>query len=474
VLARLATAFLTTTLVAFGATAATRPAAASNGLTTAIVAPDFMTSDAGAAYDRVRSAGATAVRIMVYWNHVSPRRPADPIDPRDPAFHWGEADRAVRLAVQKGLQPIVDFLGTPSWAAGAGVAPAKSPSPIDLGQFAKAAASRYSGSFSNLPRVRYWQVWNEPNLTLYLTPQQSGGKPVSPGWYRDMVNRFADGVKSIHPDNLVIAGGTSPFGNSVNLPPLRFMRELLCLSTSLKPKCKDKTHFDIWAHHPYTSGGPTHHANSPGDVSLGDLPEMRRVLLAGVKAGNVVSNGPVKFWVTEFSWDTKPPDPKAVPIKLQSRWVAEALYRMWKAGVSLVTWFTLQDEPITKSFFQSGLFFGGTELAKARPKPTYTAFRFPVVGIPVSHGFLVWGRTPAGKRRTVIIQQSFKGGWARIATLRTDGSGIFQKRFRRPATGLVRARLVGLPDKTLAFRLRRGFDQTYDAFGKTTLDPRGP
>jgi hypothetical protein len=354
------------------------------------------------------------------------------------------------------------------------VAPAKSPSPVDLGQFAKAAASRYSGSFPNLPRVRYWQVWNEPNLTLYLTPQLSGSTPVSPGWYRDMVNRFAEGVKSIHPANPVIAGGQSPFGNSVNLPPLRFMRELLCLTASLKPKCKEKTHFDIWAHHPYTSGGPTHHANDPGDVSIGDLPEMRRVLLAGVKAGNVVSNGPVKFWVTEFSWDTNPPDPKAVPINLQSRWVAEALYRMWKDGVTLVTWFTLRDEPITQGFFQSGLFFGGTSLAKARPKPTFTAFRFPLVGIPVRHGFVVWGRTPAGRRRSVIVEQTFKGGWSRIATLRTDGSGIFQKTFKRPATGSVRARLVGLPDKTLEFRLRRGFDHVYNPFGKTTLDPGGP
>src|SRR6266542_5089552 len=83
-----------------------------------------------------------------------------------------------------------------------------------------------------------------------------------------MVNQFAEAVKSIHTDNLVIAGGTAPFGHDVNMAPLRFMRDLLCLSPSLEPTCKETIHLDIWAHHPYTSGGPTHHANSPSDVSL--------------------------------------------------------------------------------------------------------------------------------------------------------------------------------------------------------------
>ena len=50
--------------------------------------------------------------------------------------------------------------------------------------------------------------------------------------------------------------------------------------------------------------------------------------------------------MTEFSWDSNPPDPKGVPAVLEGRWVAEALYRMWSAGVSLVTWFTLRDQPV--------------------------------------------------------------------------------------------------------------------------------
>jgi hypothetical protein len=449
-------------------------AAAATPFTTAVVDGAFLGSDAETAFERARSTGATAVRIVVLWSGVAPARPLNPPDPADPAYRWDDVDRAIRFAFADGLLPILDLVDAPQWAAATGRDRASAPDPVEFGRFAKAAAVRYSGSFDGLPRVRYWQAWNEPNLSLYLEPQYVGTTPFSPGSYRSMVNEFAAGVKSIHTDNLVIAGGTAPFGGDVNVPPLTFMRELLCLSPSLQPKCAEKIHLDIWAHHPYTSGGPTHQAISAGDVSLGDLPEMRRVLTAGVESGNIVSSQPVEFWVTEFSWDSNPPDPKAVPIRLQARWVAEALYRMWSTGVSLVTWFTLRDEPLYQSFYQSGLFFGGASLATARPKPAFAAFRFPVVGIPIRGGFLVWGRSPSGKPGRVIIEQSFKGGWNRLAILRTDPFGIFQRSFRRPATGSVRASLAGLPDRATPFGLKPVADRSYNPFGKTTLDPGGP
>jgi hypothetical protein len=451
------------------------PAAAAAGpLTTAVVDDAFLGPDAKTAFERARSTGATAVRIVVVWSSVAPDRPLNPADAGDPAYRWGDVDQAIRFAVADGLLPIIDLVNAPQWAAATGRDRPSAPDPVEFGRFAKAAAMRYSGSFEGLPRVRYWQAWNEPNLSLYLEPQYVGTTPFSPGSYRSLVNEFAAGVKSIHTDNLVIAGGTAPFGGNLNVPPLTFMRELLCLSPSLQPKCTEKIHLDIWAHHPYTSGGPTHHAYSANDASLGDLPEMRSVLTAGVKSGNIVSSQPVEFWVTEFSWDSNPPDPEAVPIRLQARWVAEALYRMWKTGVSVVTWFTLSDEPLDQSFYQSGLFFGAASLATAQPKPAFTAFRFPVVGIPILGGFLVWGRSPSGQPGRVIIEQSFKGGWNRLAILRTDRFGIFQRSFKRPATGSVRASLAGLPDRAIAFGLKPVADRSYNPFGKTTLGPGGP
>jgi hypothetical protein len=462
--------------LAAAAPLASAPVAAAGPFATAVVDDAFLGSGAEAAFERSRASGATAARIVVLWSSVAREQPREPTDPRDPAYRWDDVDRAIRLASKNQLEPIFDIVDAPSWTApsGNGTPRGWKPDPAAFGQFAKAAAARYSGSSADLPRVRYWQVWNEPNLNIYLKPQWVDNIPFSPGWYRTMVNRFAEAVKSIHTDNLVIAGGTGPFGGENDVGPLRFMRDLLCLSPTLQPTCADKIRFDIWAHHPYTSGGPTHHAAAADDASLGDLPEMRRILLAGVKAGSVVSTQPVQFWITEFSWDTNPPDPKAVPVRLQARWVAEALYRMWKTGISLVTWFTLRDEPITLSFYQSGLYFGAPSLAAARPKPALTAFRFPVVGLPVRGGFLVWGRSPLRGAARVVVEQSFKGGWTRLAIVRPDRFGVFQKTFRRPATGSVRAQLFGRPGRALAFGLRRVPDQRFNPFGKTTLDPGGP
>ena len=78
-----------------------------------------------------------------------------------------------------------------------------------------------------LPRVKYWQGWNEPNLSLYLTPQwtRRSGKltATSPDVYRSLLNAFYSGVKAVSKTNFVITAGTSPFGDppaaSASRPP---------------------------------------------------------------------------------------------------------------------------------------------------------------------------------------------------------------------------------------------------------------
>ena len=148
----------------------------------------------------------------------------------------------------------------------------------------------------------------------------------------------------------------------------------------------------------------THHAYLHDDVSLGDLGKMRSVLDAAVRAGHI-SGGTPGFWVTEFSWDSAPPDPSGVPQSLLRRWVPEALYTMWANGVSLVTWFGIQDEPLTTSYYQSGLYTRGSHDAAGRKKSFFQGFRFPVVALPRDHGVYVWGRTPAGVAGVVAVSR---------------------------------------------------------------------
>ena len=337
------------------------------------------------------------------------------------------------------------------------------PSPSALADFLTAAARRYGGSYRGLPRVKYWQVWNEPNFLAYLRPQvDASHRPLSPDIYRGLVNASADAIHAVHRDNVVIAGGLIPFGDyppGDRIAPLRFMRQLLCLSSGKRPKpvCRKQIRFDVWGHNPYTSGGPTHHADYPDDISLPDLWKMRDLLDAAVRAGTLRSQGPVGFWATEFAWDTNPPDPKGVPEELHARWVAEALYRMWDQGVSLVTWFLIRDQAFMKEGpFQAGLYFnGGDRIASDKPKLALTAFRFPFVAFrePKRRTIMFWGRSPAG-RAPVLVEQEVSGEWRVVTTLRPNRNGIFAGRFASSARrGFLRARLTNGRDAALPFSL---------------------
>lgn len=432
----------------------------------------FAGRDSAAAFARARAAGAGYARLMLYWRGIAPAgnvKPAgfDATNPADPRYNWSGFDQQIRLAAENRLEPIVIVFAAPEWAErrDAGTQGTGDPNPAELASFGRAAALRYSGTFGGLPRIRYWQVWNEPNLDVYLTPQLQGTSAVSPEVYRALVNAFAGAVHAVRPDNAVLAGGQAPFGKPltrrvqlIGVSPLRFMREMLCMTgrANPRPSCNAKVEFDIWTHHPYTAGGPTKQAAHPDDASIGDLPEMRRLLEAADTAGHIVSRQPLRFWVTEFSWDSNPPDPNGVPARLHARWVAEAMYRMWQSGVSVVVWFLLRDDPLTASRNQSGLYLNsGGNYANDRPKLALTAFRFPFVAFPSGRRIFVWGRTPSGAPGSVRVEHQAAGGWFPVATLRANRFGIFSAKVtpHLRLRGSLRARFGG--DTSLAFSLAK-------------------
>ena len=433
----------------------------------------FEGSQASAGFGRVRGAGATFIKLTLDWRSIVRRgQPVDARNPADPTYDWSRFDALVTNAVENGLQPLVMVVHAPSYASTVNDGWANV-DPDALGQFAYATARRYSGRYPEeasvkLPRVRYWQAWNEPNLLYYLSPQRKNGTIVSADRYRVMANRFTAAVKSVDPSNLVLAGGTGPFKRVENSSPLAFMREFLCLRRNLtrKPRC-GPVHFDIWGHHPYTSGGPLHTAILPDDVSLGDLPQMRRVLKAARRRGTIVSTGPVRFWVDEFSWDSRPPDPGAIPSALHARWVAESLYRMWRNGVSLVAWLQLMDNRFTGRCgnpYQSGFYRWAPTIASARPKRSLAAYRFPFVAFRQRGRVLVWGRTPGSTPGRVVVERKARRRWVRVGTPRAGSGGVFTRRYAVPrSTSALRARFRST--RALPFSLKPVADRFFNPFG---------
>ena len=482
------------------------PAGAAQRPLVTAVADSFVDGpDYNVMLQRMRGAGATATRFWVTWADIAPLGDAKPAgfdasNPADPGYRWEQTDRALRAVKAAGLEPIMTISEAPRWAErhqpGDELLPATErfqgtvrPDAAEFALFARAITTRYGGGFAGLPRVRYWQPWNEPNHHNDLNPQfaiapdqpATTSTPMSsPAIYRELLQGFARAAHAVRSDNVIVAGGLAPFfrpspGGRASAP-LRFARELLCMDDRNRPKAScpgGPLEFDAWSQHPYTSGDARHSANSPYDVSLGDIPEVVRLVRAAQRAGKIKAPRAVRMWVTEFSWDSSPPDRYGVPNKLLTRWVAEALHELWHDGVELVTWFQIRDAvdpPL--GVFQSGLYLrcdGG--LACDRPKPMIAAFRFPFTAYRSAGRVKVWGRTPSGRRGIVIVEQRRGARWVRIARLRSDANGIFERvRLKPRGAGDMRARVVGNTRASAAFSLTRVRDQAVNPFGNVPVD----
>lgn len=436
-----------------------------------------------AAFQEVRATGATYVQLAVPWYEIAPNiQPAawQPESPGDPHYDWSDLDKGVVNAIAAGLTPVLQIDGAPHWAQRCKSPPQGAggdlcdPDPAALAVFARAAASRYSGTFAGLPQVIFWQALNEPNLSLFFYPQFVDGKPVSPALYRGLLNAFYAAVKSVNPANLVIGGALGPIAvPGYTIGPMDFTRRLLCMRGREKPRplkgnCGGGVNFDIFDVHPYTTGAPTHEGGKD-DVQMGDLMKLQALLKAANEAGRI--HGKFKrtpLWINEFSWDSNPPDPGGLPMQIETRWVAEALYVAWRAGVSHFSWYSLRDqrpEP-HRSFaetLQSGLYFRGPEIGRDQPKEFMYAFRFPFVAYPTDKGVSLWGRTPSSTGGAVTIQLFRGGGWHDAATVKANQGGIFTGlvpgRYGRNERGAARAIFNGESAMPFSMRAVRDFRQ---------------
>jgi hypothetical protein len=415
--------------------------AASRPLYTGITDP---TATGSLAYSRIHGTGSSFVSIPVFWDAVVPSiEPSawDPTDPSEHAYLWQDTIEAVRQAYAAGLTPMLQVNNVPAWAercqTPAALVPADcNPDPAALHDFAVAIAREFSGHVQGVPAVTYFQGLNEPNLSLFFFPQyNTKGKALSPGLYRVLANEFYAGVKSVEKSDLVVAAGLGPIEvPQYTIGPLAFTRLLLCMKGSKHPvpsgkSCGGPVHFDIFAIHPYTTGGPTHEGG-PNDVQLADLPKLQTLLRAADRAGHIAGHYKrTPLWVTEFSWDSKPPDPHGLPMAIETRWVAESLHVAWDAGVDHFFWFSLRDEARagrpTSETIESGLYFRGPTLAKDKPKPYLRAFRFPFVAYP-GRPFTFWGRTPTSRSGPVEIELLEGSHWKTVRTVHAKTTGIFQ------------------------------------------------
>lgn len=438
------------------ALAAAPAAQAERKLTTGFFDNAVFVSDApGPWLDRATALGGGLVRIDAGWpvrNRQAKPAGFDPRDPADPNYDFSRIDRAVLEAQQRGIIPLVSTNGAPQWAEGPGRpsdAPVGSwkPDPDEIRDYAFALAVRYSGNFAGLPRVSYFQLWNEPNLPKYLSPQYEGGAVFAPEHYRKMLHSFYGGVKRVHKSNVVVTGGTAPFGDLVRgrykrMQPARFLRVLLCLRGRQEIKtvpCDRPARFDRLSHHPYSIGSPQRSALNPDDASIADIGRLRRYLRFAEENRRVHPRKHKLFWVTEVSYDSNPPDPDGVPERRHAEWVAETMYELWRREIASITWFLIRDSAAGDGGDFSRSNQSGMFLLDGTPKLSARAFRFPFVADRLGERRLrFWAKAP--RDGTLRVQVRRGESWETVLSeVVADAGDVVDLRLRRDAGGTFRA-----------------------------------
>jgi hypothetical protein len=328
-------------------------------------------------FDRL---GVDIVKVNLYWDEVAPnsrRKPAG-FDGSDPAdYAWGNYGDVINGIIDRGMRPFLSLGGRgPRWATGSrGRRGTYRPNTREFGRFAEAAGRQF-------PQVDIWSIWNEPNLYSWLSPQRRKRVPVSPSIYRKLYLAGHRGLRASGNDDTILLGELMPRGGTDQrkVPPLQFLREMACLDRNYRQYrgraarlrgCSRVGRIPTsgFAYHPYTLAGGPKVSEARDDAAIGQLGRVRSTLDALARRGKLPRR--LKIWITEFGYQTRPPDPFGTPIGRApnlmdlSEWIA---YR--NSRVATYSQYTLRDNDA----WQSGL-----RRANGRAKrKVYDAFRMPL------------------------------------------------------------------------------------------------
>ncbi len=352
---------------------------------------------------RLDRLGFDVVRVTLKWHEMEQRRGR--------RFDWRRSDRLLGALNAQGLKPVVTLWGTPGWAndrSGPNVAPQD---PGDFQRFVERVARRY-------PYVDRWVMWNEPNKVAWL-------KPVSPETYvTQILNPGYAGVKAVSPGALVAGGVTASRGGTGGLNPDGFIRRMRAAGALL----------DAYAHHPY----PTYPGDTPyvggcrrcKVLTMARLERLERLVGAAFPRARI--------WLTEYAYQTNPPDRFGVSFAQQARFIGLAARRVYTASkVDMLIHYLYMDEPVLARW-QSGIVN-----KRLKPKPAVNATMLPFMQLSrKGQRIVVWGQVrPGDGPQRFVVQRRVRGEWVDIGVVaRTDPRGFFRRTLRARKRTEIRLR----------------------------------
>jgi hypothetical protein len=212
---------------------------------------------------------------------------------------WAKYDQIVDLAQSHGLELVVRLSSPPDWSRADGSARGAFAPPDnfnDFADYAAAVAERYQG------RVKYYQVWNEPNIF-----DQWGDQPVDPEAYTRLLCTTYQRLKQVDPNIVVVSAAlaaTAQLGAPLdsggnNLNDLIFLQRMYAAGAA---KC-----FDVLSMQGYgLFSGPTDHRLRPLIDNYGRNQIIRDLMVTNGDAHKAI-------WVSEMNWNAVPPDSGIAP-----------------------------------------------------------------------------------------------------------------------------------------------------------------
>ncbi len=265
--------------------------------------------------EHARDLGARYVRIQMPWDDVEIHAKGDFEDRRNPGRTrdaWEKYDAIFAEAARLGLEPIVRIdrspdwarpqaLAMPEWRAGFARNPNSTGPPdryADYAEFLGRVAGRYRGT------VRFFQVWNEPNLAYEWSWQTP-----DPVRFAELLRLSAAALRQANPEAVVLFPSLAPTDGLDSTAPLSDLAYLdRIYAAGAAPD------FDILSAQAYGLGQPpdehryvrirrladwswTQPVDTRIDVSR--LPLLREVMERNGDAGTPV-------WISEFGYNSAP------------------------------------------------------------------------------------------------------------------------------------------------------------------------
>ena len=236
-----------------------------------------------------REAGIGWAKQHFVWAEIEPKRKG--ILPSE-AGGWEKYDQIVNLYEKSGLQIIARLDRPPDWTRQDNTYPERPPDDFnDYGDFVHEFVKHYQG------RVRYIQIWNEPNIF-----PEWGDQEVNPAQYVELLKIAYQRAKEADPNVYVLS---APLAITLEEFPIRRnLNDLVFLEDMYQAGAKD--YFDILSANAFGFEYPPDDPPDPGVLNFSRILLQREIM---EKYGD--TDKPI--WFNEYGWNTAPDDPLNFP-----------------------------------------------------------------------------------------------------------------------------------------------------------------